>query len=167
MDKTATLETIRAKFDLLRPLMTERLRRQWAACEAQTLGRGGVTLVAQATDLSRTTIWSGLRELRQRAERPQEDLPPERVRAPGGGRHLVEANDPALLQALEALVEPTSRGDPTSPLRWTCLSTRHLAETLSGQGHDVSHQTVALLLDELGYSLQANRKTREGQDHPD
>ena len=105
-----TIEVVRTKFDLLRPLMTERLRRQWAACEARTLGRGGVTVVAQATGLSRTTIGRGLRELRQRAERPQEGLPPERVRAPGGGRHLVEDNDPALLDALEALVEPTSRG---------------------------------------------------------
>jgi hypothetical protein len=167
MDKAITLEAVRAKFALLRPLMTERLRRQWAACEARTLGRGGVTLVAQATGLSRTTIGIGLRELRQRVERPQDDLPPARVRAPGGGRHLVEQNDPVLLQALDALVEPTTRGDPQSPLRWTCLSTRHLAETLSGQGHDVSHQTVATLLDKLGYSLQANRKTTAGQDHPD
>jgi DNA-binding phage protein len=167
MDKILTIEAVRAKFDLLYPLMTERLRRQWAACEAQTLGRGGITVVAEATGLSRTTIWTGLREIRQRAERPQDDLPPDRVRAAGGGRHLLAENDPALLQALDALVEPTTRGDPQSPLRWTCLSTRHLAKTLSGQGHDVSHQTVALLLDELGYSLQANRKTREGQNHPD
>jgi DNA-binding phage protein len=167
MNKATTLEVVRAKFDLLRPLMTERLRRQWAACEAQTLGRGGVTLVAQATGLSRTTIWSGLREVRQRRERPEDDLTPERVRAPGAGRPWVEDNDPALLRALEALVEPTTRGDPQSPLRWTCLSTRHLAEALSEQGHPVSHQTVAVLLDNLGYSLQANRKTREGQNHPD
>jgi hypothetical protein len=167
MDKVMTLEAVRAKFDLLRPLMTERLRRQWAACEARTLGRGGVTLVAEATGLSRTTIGTGLRELRQRGERPEDDLPPDRVRTPGGGRHLVEQNDPVLLQALDALVEPTTRGDPQSPLRWTCLSTRHLAEALGRQGHDVSHQTVALLLDDLGYSLQANRKTREGQNHPD
>jgi hypothetical protein len=167
MDKDRTLEAVRAKFDLLHPLMTERLRRQWAACEAQTLGRGGITLVAQATGLSRTTIWSGVRELRHRAERPQDDLPPERVRAPGGGRHLLSRDDPGLLHALEALVEPTTRGDPQSPLRWTCLSTRRLAEALRTQGHTVSHKTVALLLDELGYSLQANRKTREGQSHPD
>src|SRR6266851_2666351 len=111
MNDAATFEAVRSKFDLLCPLMTERLRRQWAACEAQTLGRGGVTAVAQATGLSRTTMWSGLREVRQRAERPQDDLPPERVRAQGGGRHLVEDNDPALRLALEALVEPTTRGD--------------------------------------------------------
>jgi len=164
---TATLEAIRAKFDLLRPLMTERLRRQWAACEARALGRGGVTLVAQATGLSRTTISSGLRELRQRAQQPRADLAPERIRAAGAGRPLAQDNDPALLVGLEALVEPTSRGDPQSPLRWTCKSTRLLAEELGHQGHPVSHQTVAALLHALGYSLQANHKTREGTNHPD
>src|ERR1700693_2847799 len=92
MRDPAIVEAVRTKFELLRPLMTERLRRQWAACEAQTLGRGGVTVVAEATGLSRTTIWTGMRELRQRAERPQDDLHPDRVRAAGGGRHLVEDN---------------------------------------------------------------------------
>jgi len=167
METATPLEAVRAKFDLLRPLMTERMRRQWAACEARTLGRGGVTLVAQATGLSRTTSDAGLRELRQRLEQPQEELPPERVRSAGGGRLLVEVKDPALLAALEALVEPSSRGDPQSPLRWTCLSTRNLAEALRAQGHEVSHQTVAALLDAADYSLQANRKVREGKDHPD
>jgi hypothetical protein len=164
---TATLEAIRDKFELLRPLMTERLRRQWAACEARTLGHGGVTVVARATGLSRTTITRGLRELRQRAEHPQAVLDPERIRAVGAGRPSAAEHDPNLLTALEALVEPTDRGDPQSPLRWTCKSTRHLAEELGRQGHAVSHQTVAALLDDLGYSLQANRKTREGSQHPD
>src|SRR4051812_48066166 len=140
MDKAKIMEAVRAKFDLLRPLMTERLRRHWAACEARSLGRGGITLVAQATGLSRTTITSGLRQLQQ----PLDDLPPERVRALGGGRHFCEDNDLALRRTLEALVEPTTRGDPQSPLRWTCLSTRNLAEALHGQGHPVSHQTVAV-----------------------
>ena len=155
------------KFRLLDPLMTERLRRQWAACEAESLGRGGVNLVARATGLSRTTIWAGRRELRRRAERPQDDLTPERVRAPGGGRHLVEQNDAALLAALRDLVESSTRGDPQSPLFWTSKSTRKLAEELGGRGHPVSHQTVAAVLSDWGYSLQANRKTKEGQDHPD
>src|SRR5437762_675077 len=106
MDKAMIVEAVRAKFDLLRPLMTERLRRQWAACEARTLGRGGVTLVAQATGLSRATISSGLRELRQRAEQPLAGLAPERIRAAGAGRPPAQDNDPALLAALEALVEP-------------------------------------------------------------
>jgi len=161
------MEVVRTKYHLLQPLMTERLRRQWAACEAESLGRGGMSLVAQATGLSRTTIWAGRRELRRRADQPQDDLPPDRVRAPGGGRHLVEQDDSALLTALRALVESSTRGDPQSPLCWTSKSTRRLAEELRGQGHAVSHQTVAALLADWGYSLQANRKTKEGQDHPD
>src|SRR3954469_7808818 len=168
MGKTScTIEAVRTKYQLLQPLMTERLRRQWAACEADSLGRGGVTLVAEATGLSRTTIWAGQRELRRRADQPQDGLTPERVRAPGGGRHLVEQGDSARLPALRALVESSTRGDPQSPLRWTSKSTRRLAEELCGQGHAVSHQTVAALLSDWGYSLQANRKTKEGQDHPD
>lgn len=167
MSDTITMEAVRMKFQLLQPLMTERLRRQWAACEAESLGRGGVSLVAEATGLSRTTIWAGRRELRRRADRPQDDLTPERVRAPGGGRHLIEQTDAALLGGLRGLVESSTRGDPQSPLFWTSKSTRALAEELSGQGHPVSHQTVAALLTDWGYSLQANRKTKEGEDHPD
>jgi hypothetical protein len=161
------MEAVRTKYQLLQPLMTERLRRRWAACEAESLGRGGVSLVAEATGLSRTTIWAGRRELRRRADQSQDDLTPERVRAPGGGRHLLEQDDSTLLTGLLALVESSTRGDPQSPLCWTSKSTRRLAEELRGQGHAVSHQTVAALLSDLGYSLQANSKTKEGQDHPD
>ena len=161
------MEAVRTKYRLLQPLMTERLRRQWAACEAETLGHGGVSLVALATGLSRTTIWAGRRELRQRVDRPEADLTPERVRAPGGGRHLVEQDDNALIAGLRELVESATRGDPQSPLFWTSKSTRKLAEELSDQGHPVSHQTVAALLEDWGYSLQANHKTKEGDDHPD
>src|SRR5438128_11955981 len=114
MSNATIMEAVRTKFWLLQPLMTERLRRQWAACEAQTLGRGGVSLVARATGLSRTTIWTGRRELQRRANHPEEDLIPERVRAAGGGRHLVEANDPSVVTALQTLVESTTRGDPQS-----------------------------------------------------
>jgi hypothetical protein len=167
MSNASTMEAVRSKYQLLLPLMTERLRRQWAACEAESLGRGGMSLVAQATGLSRTTIWAGRRELRRRADHPQDDLPPERVRAPGGGRHLVEQDDSDILTTLRALVESSTRGDPQSPLCWTSKSTRRLAEELRRQGHAVSHQTVAALLSDWGYSLQANRKTKEGQDHPD
>src|SRR3984957_4622432 len=124
MNQSTVLEAVRTKFQLLEPMMTERLRRQWAACEAQSLGRGGITLVAQATGLSRTTIWAGRRELRQRIDRPQDVLTPERVRAPGGGRHRVEEGDPALLAALRILVDSSTRGDPQSPLCWTSKSTR-------------------------------------------
>jgi Rhodopirellula transposase DDE domain len=167
MSQTTALDAVRTKYQLLEPLMTERLRRQWAACEAESLGRGGVSLVAEATGLSRTTIWAGRRELRRQIDRPQDVLTPERVRAPGGGRHLVERDDPALLTALRVLVESSTRGDPQSPLCWTSKSTRKLAEELSARGHAVSYPTVAALLDGWGYSLQANRKTKEGQDHPD
>jgi Rhodopirellula transposase DDE domain len=167
MSQTTALEAVRTKYQLLEPLMTERLRRQWAACEAESLGRGGASLVAQATGLSRTTIWAGGRELRRRIDQPQDVLTPERVRAPGGGRHFVEQDDPALLAALRVLVESATRGDPQSPLCWTSKSTRKLAEELCAQGHAVSYPTVAALLDDWGYSLQANRKTKEGQDHPD
>jgi len=167
MSKASTLDAVRTKYQQLQPLMTERLRRQWAACEAESLGRGGMSLVAEATGLSRTTIWAGKRELRRRVDQPQDDLTPERVRAPGGGRHLVEQDDLTLLTALHAQVESSTRGDPQSPLCWTSKSTRRLAEELRGHGHTVSHQTVAALLSDLGYSLQANSKTKEGQDHPD
>jgi Rhodopirellula transposase DDE domain len=167
MSKTGTREVVRTKYLLLQPLMTERMRRQWAACEAESLGRGGVNLVAEATGLSRTTIWAGRRELRRRMDHPETDLTPERVRAPGGGRHLVERDDTTLLTSLRDLVESSTRGDPQSPLFWTSKSTRKLAEELSARGHPVSYPTVAALLDDWGYSLQANRKTREGKDDPD
>ena len=172
MEETAILDVVRAKFDRLRPLMDERMRRQWAASEALSLKRGGVTVVARATGLSRSTIGQGMRELRERANLGIEDetcvweVPP-RIRRPGGGRHPRKANDPTLVRDLEALIEPSSRGDPQSPLRWTCKSTRNLAEALSRHGHRVSYQTVALMMHDLGYSLQALRKTREGGSHPD
>jgi Rhodopirellula transposase DDE domain len=167
MSRAATLEAVRFKFELLRPLMTERMRRRWAACEALTLSRGGVTLVAQATGLSRTTIWAGLRELQDPDDGPDDDLSAERSRHTGAGRPFLRQTDPALVKDLEALVEPTTRGDPQSPLRWTCKSTRNLAEELKLQGHRVSYRTVASLLHDLDYSLQANRKTRERSSHPD
>ena len=145
--------------------MDERRRRQWAAVEAQELGWGGVTLVARATGLSRPTIGVGLREL----DEPRRDRAAQatRVRRAGGGRRPLTQTDPGLLAALESLVEPVTRGDPESPLRWTCKSTRRLADELSRQDHPVGPRSVAALLSAAGYSLQANRKTREGASHPD
>jgi hypothetical protein len=163
--------TIRAKFESLRPFLDERRRRLWAAAEAVALGRGGVTAVALATGLGRNTIHAGVRELRGSAGRaglaPEAPASEGRVRAPGGGRKALARHDPSLLRALEALVEPVTRGDPMSPLRWTCKSTRQLAAELGRPGHRVSHQTVADLLHALDYSLQGNRKTKEGATHPD
>jgi hypothetical protein len=167
MDAPVILAQVRQKFEQLRPAMTERVRRQWAASEALALPRGGMALVARATGLSRNTIRVGIRELRgEPPSRPEAD-PSPRSRRPGGGRHCVEVDDPTLCRDLEQLVDPATRGDPMSPLRWTCKSTRVLAEELRRQGHEVSHPTVALLLHYLGYSLQANRKTREVTSHPD
>jgi hypothetical protein len=158
-------QTIAAKFAALRPFLDERRRRLWAAAEARALGRGGVTTVAAATGLRRNTIRVGMRELQ--IPGTTAPMPDQRVRAPGGGRKALTEHDPSLIRDLETLVEPVTRGDPTSPLRWTCKSTRQLATELSQQGHRVSHQTVAELLDALGYSLQGTRKTKEGASHPD
>ena len=165
MQDAQTIGRIRRKYQSLLPEMDERRRRQWAAAEARDLGWGGVSLVAHATGLSRPTIMVGLRELDQPI--PQRAAQAERVRRPGGGRRPLSQTTPALLPALEALVEPVTRGDPESPLRWTCKSTRRLAEELTRQGYPVGARTVASLLHEAGYSLQANRKTREGLAHPD
>src|SRR6266498_567357 len=167
MSRTTVLETVRRKFALLRPLLNERLRRHWAACEALTLERGGVTLVAQATGLSRTTITAGLHELKHPQDDAAAELPPERCRHAGAGRHALEQTDPTLVQDLQTLLEANTRGDPQSPLLWTCKSTRNLAEELQGQGHHVSYRTVAALLHDLNYSLQATRRTREGSSHQD
>jgi Rhodopirellula transposase DDE domain len=165
MQDAQTIGRIRRKYQSLLPEMDERRRRQWAAAEARELGWGGVSLVSCATGLSRPTIMAGLRELDQPI--PQRAVQADRVRRPGGGRRPLTRTTPALLPALEALVEPVTRGDPESPLRWTCKSTRRLAEELTRQGHRVGARTVAALLHEAGYSLQANRKTREGLAHPD
>jgi len=156
---------IRRKYLTLRVEMDERRRRQWAAAEARELGRGGVSAVARATGLSRTTITAGLRELKLPArQRAVETL---RVRRPGGGRKPLSQSDPQLWAALESLIEPTTRGDPESPLRWTCKSLRRLADELARQDHPAAPNTVAALLKGAGYSLQGNRKTREGESHPD
>jgi len=165
MQDTEVITQIRQKYLSLRPEMDERMRRQWAAAEARYLGWGGVTAVAQATGLSRVTLMSGMREL----ELPvgQREAEAGRIRRLGAGRPALIESDPELLAALEALIEPTVRGDPESPLRWTCKSTRRLAEELTRQQHKVSPSTVARLLRGAGYSLQANRKTREGGSHPD
>ena len=167
MSKADQIAAIRQKHELLRPLMTERMRRQWAACEAMSFPRGGFTLVAQATGLSRTTLWAGKRELQQQAGLAPEDIQPERIRRPGGGRPAIEDGDPTLRHDLTTLLEATTRGDPQSPLLWTCKSTRNLADELNRMGHHVSHTTVALILHDMDYSLQANRKTKDGSSHPD
>jgi hypothetical protein len=168
MHDAATIDRVRRKYSPLRHALDERARRLWAATEALDLGWGGVTAVAEATGLSRTTIRAGIVEVRAEASSPEKAAPAaSRIRRPGGGRKSLTHHDPQLLAALEELVEPTARGEPDSPLRWTIRSARVLAGTLTDQGHAVSHTTVATLLNDAGFSLQANRKTREGKSHPD
>jgi Rhodopirellula transposase DDE domain len=162
------VESLRRKYRALRPNMDERLRRNWAAAEALELQWGGLSVVAEATGLSLTTIRRGVRELQAPPEAPLSPAPRRRrVRQPGGGRKTLATLDPDLVSDLEKLVDPMTRGDPESPLRWTCQSTRNLADQLNLQGHRVSPGTVATLLKDLDYRLQANRKTREGLSHPD
>jgi hypothetical protein len=143
--------------------MDERIKRRWAATEALALGWGGASAVTEATGISRTTVRSGIAELQDPGAQPI----PGRIRGPGAGRPRLTQADPTLLDDLRSLLEPATRGDPGGPLLWTSKSTRNLAEALGGLGHPVSHDTVGRLLEEIGYSLQANRKTREGKDHPD
>ena len=156
------LTTLRRKFRALRPVFTERSRRVWAASEAVALGYGGIGLVEAATGISRSTINRGIRELATKVT-----LSADRTRRAGGGRKRLVDLDDRLVTDLDALVEPTASGDPESPLRWTSKSVRHLAAELQAMGHTVSYRVVMQLLHAADYSLQANRKTREGEPHPD
>ena len=162
----AARAAITARYQALLPHLNERQRRLWAGAEAASAGPGGVEAVAQATGLSVNTVRSGKREL----EAPPADLTPaatEQIRRPGAGRKFAEDLDPGLVGALEAIVDPVTRGDPMSPLRWSAKSTRAIAQELTEQGHPVSHHTVERLLKAQNYSLQATRKRFEGTDHPD
>ena len=160
-----TGDAIKDKYKVLSAVLNERQRRLWAASEARVLGRGGISSVSRATGLSRTTITSAMKEL-DRLERGAA-LDEGRIRSPGGGRKRLTDQDPEIVADLERLVEPTTCGDPQSSLRWTCKSTRKLAAQLQERGHEIGERKVAQLLDDLNYSLQSNRKTKEGADHPD
>jgi hypothetical protein len=166
MQDAAELMAITAKYLSLAPLMDERMRRQWAAAEARAYGWGGVRALSGVIGMSPNTIKKGLAELTEREETPDMALP-SRLRVAGGGRKRCIEADPELMEALEQLVDPVTRGDPESPLRWTCKSTTQLAMVLTQQGHTVSPRTVGRLLNADGYSLQSNRKTKEGANHPD
>jgi hypothetical protein len=156
------LAELTAKFHAVWPLLDERARRLMAASEATSLGYGGVSLVSRACGLSRRAIAKGIREIDAGVA-----LPVGRIRRPGAGRKALVASDPRLMNTLEAMLADQSRGDPESPLRWTCKSTRALAVALTRRHHPVSHVKVGQLLHDLAYSLQSNRKTEEGRDHPD
>jgi len=156
-------QQIRKKFEDLSPVMSERMRRLWAGAEAESIGPGGIAMVMRATGMSRTTIRAGRDELREGVS-PDDVVD---VRRPGAGRPSLVDSDPELVETLESLVDPVTRGDPESPLRWTSKSTRKLAAELKEQGFKISPQKVGQLLREQGYSLQANRKTLEGKQHID
>src|SRR3954470_11013060 len=153
---------IRDRYAALSPQLDERGRRHFAASEARAAGHGGIAATARATGIARSTIGRGLKDLADRS-----DLPAGRVRRPGGGRKPLTEVDAMLLDDLLGLVSPSERGDPMSPLRWTCKSLRRLAAELGDLGHQISHTVVGELLKREGFSLQANRKTREGEGHPD
>ncbi|RPJ51056.1 MAG: ISAzo13 family transposase [Methanobacteriota archaeon] len=153
---------LRQKFASVWSLLDERTRRLMAASEARTLGYGGISQVRRACGLSRKAIAKGMREIEEGTS-----VPPGRIRRPGAGRKKLIIHDPRLPAALDRLIDPETRGDPESPLRWICKSTRTLAAQLTRQKHPISHVKVAQLLKEQGYSLQSNRKTEEGEDHPD
>ena len=162
MPEANIVEWIRCKYLAVVGDLGERGRRRWAAAEAVSMGRGGIAAVAQATGISDRTIRNGIREIHA------DSLPfPDRQRRPGGGRRSREREQPKLMEALQRLVESVSRGDPMSPLRWSCKSMRILAEELKRRKFSISHTKVGELLKKKGYSLQANRKTREGKQHPD
>lgn len=150
------------RFELLKPHLNELTKRLYLAAEAKSCGWGGISAVCRATGVSRNTITIGCKELESKT---LEDS--TRIRKPGGGRKKIIDKDPTLLSDLERLIEPVTRGDPMSPLRWTCKSTRKLAEELNKQNHNLSHTRVAELLHQIGYSLQGNKKTIEGANHPD
>ena len=162
MPDAQVVEWIRHKYVAVVSELDERARRRWAAAEARSLGWGGISAVAQATGISDRTIRNGIKEIGNPYL-----LSPDRQRKPGAGRPSREEEQPDLIKALETLIEPQSRGDPMSPLRWTCKSTRALARELKDQGFQVGSTKVAELLKTLGYSLQSNRKTIEGKQHPD
>ena len=155
------------RFGRLRTLMNEKFKRHWAACEAMAMGRGGISAVSEATGMSRTTICRGIREIEEDYPELADQAPRDRIRRAGGGRQRLTEHDPTLTDALEQLVDPATRGDPMSPLLWTSKSTRNLARELRQLGHQVSYRTVARMLNDIGFSLQANARTREGKRHPD
>jgi Rhodopirellula transposase DDE domain len=155
-------DAIRERYGLMKGLLNERSRRRWAAAEARSHGRGGIAAVARATGISESTVRRGLSELDG-----EEELEPERVRRAGAGRPGILEREPGLTEALDRLIDPVTRGDPESPLRWTSKSGAKLAEALREMGHEVVDRTVLRLLKAKGYSLQANKKTREGAQHPD
>ena len=166
MSRNETITACRLKYEALKSDLDERSKRRWAAIEAKSIGRGGITWVSEATGMSPTTIRRGLKEINEPNEESKGNGV-RRIRKKGGGRKSLTSHDPSLLSDLEKLVDPDARGDPSSPLRWTCKSTRKLAKELNKMGHKIGRQKVDDLLHHLKFSLQANQKIKEGKSHPD
>ncbi len=162
LQKENLIKQVQKRHDSIAAHLSEKDKRLWAASEANTIGRGGDTIVYEATGISRVTIGKGKKELSGKPEGTQ-----KRIRKTGGGRKRLMDKNPALMKDLDTLIDPLTRGDPESPLRWTCKSTYKLSEALRKKGHKVSQKTVYLMLQELGYSMQANRKIKEGNQNPD
>ena len=160
--KEDLMNQVKQRYELMDGHLSEKDKRLWAASEANTIGRGGDTIVCQATGISRVTIGKGKKELADKTDGPQ-----KRIRHPGGGRKRLVEKNPALIKELDLLIDPLTRGDPDSPLRWTCKSTYKLSQALRKKGHNVSQKTVYLMLQKMGYSMQANRKIKEGKQSPD
>ena len=162
LQKENLINQVQQRHNLIAAHLSEKDKRLWAASEANTIGRGGDTIVCEATGISRVTIGKGKKELSGQPEGTK-----KRIRKIGGGRKRLMDKNPALMKDLDTLIDPLTRGDPESPLRWTCKSTYKLSEALRKKGHKVSQKTVYLMLQELGYSMQANRKIKEGKQNPD
>jgi transposase len=162
-ERNALVAAVPQRYHYFAPYLTEQTRRLWAASEALTIGRHGTAIVVETTGMAADTLLKGKSALQGGPLQPL----PDQQRSPGGGRKKLIDTDPTLLSDLDRLIDPATRGDPESPLRWTCKSTYQLAEALQNQGHEVSQRTVYRLLVTLGYSLQSNRKAEEGADHPD
>jgi transposase len=163
LNREEQIRDIKTKYKHLEALLNERACRIWCASEAKVLGHGGVTIVHQATQVSRATIHKGLGELKA-----DKIMDPERIRRKGGGRKRITEKDPTLLRDLDAMIEPATRGNPENPLRWSSKSTLKLAEELNKQGHKITHSTVHSILKSQGFSLKGNKKTNQGlKDHPD
>ena len=161
------VERIRRKYQLICPYLNEKSRRVWGAIEAQALGYGGISAVSRASGMNRNTIKAGFRDLEVQEQQGESDRIRSSIRQIGGGRKRLEEKDATLVADLDKLLEPTTRGDPELPLRWTCKSVKKLTDGLRLLGHSISPKTVYNLLKSMGYSLQSNRKTEEGTNHPD
>lgn len=167
MISSKIIEQIHRKYELLKFDLNERARRHWVASEAMVLSRGGITAVHKATGVALSTICIGLNELKSNSVIGKTKKSHQRIRKEGGGRKKLSKYNPEIIPALKSLIEPYTRGDPMSPLLWTCKSMRNLADELGHQNYNISHSTIANILHELKYSLQSNRKTYEGCSHPD